>query len=177
MAEEAPVTYVRYHKGFQALKLQWDIASCKPEPEVVVYYGATGTGKTYLCQQASPDAYFVSSYQWYDGYNGTDDVIMDEFNGQVAFERLLRMLDKYRFQVQTKGGHVVWNPRRIFITSHFHPNEWYPDKADRFPELFRRITKLHHLKRKLRADGARATEVGGNTGTPTSGVPPIFTYL
>lgn len=177
VADEVPTVAVRYYRGLQYVQNTWRDSEPRIDPEVTVFWGQTGTGKTYLAHKRSPNAFFSWSNQWYDGYDGVSDIIIDEYNGEIQLGRLLRMLDRQKLMVPTKGGSINFNPRRIFITSHFHPENWYPEQQDRYPELARRLNYIHEFRRVLRADRALATEVGGNTGTPTSSAPPIFSYV
>jgi hypothetical protein len=179
VAELHPMVYVRMHRGLQALKSSYDRSKPKIVPEVIVFHGQTGVGKTYKVTSESPSCFMVSNYKWYDGYDGVSDICFDEYMGQITINNFLRLLDRYPVQVETKGGVVVFNPPRIYITSHSPPSEWYPDHPERLPELMRRITRVHELKRKRVRRGCgegcgpdcagtghgfvTVTEVGGNT--------------
>lgn len=173
VAQEHPTVFAKFHKGLQALKTEWDASEAKHKPEVIVYWGDTGLGKTYKVRKDSPDVFFVSNYKWYCGYDGIRDICFDEFNGQITISNFLRLIDRYAVRVETKGGSVNFNPKRIFICSHFEPKDWYKETPERFPELWRRITRCHHFRFKTRQnDGVRVTEVGGNTAPPLLEHPP-----
>jgi len=97
-----------------------------------VLYGPPGTGKTrWVHEHAGPDAYWLKKpgqgqTAFFDGYEGQEDVVIDEFYGWLPFDLLCRMCDRYPLMVDTKGGMTNFYPRRIWITSNKHPNEWYP---------------------------------------------------
>jgi len=104
----------------------------KPQPmerKVYVLYGPTGTGKSHRAWQAAGlDAYPKSSTSIYwDGYQGQEVVVMDEFRGRIGIEHLLTWFDKYPISVQNKFGGCVLNAKKIFVTSNIHPNDWFPD--------------------------------------------------
>lgn len=122
--------------------------------EVEVFWGATGTGKT-------RKAYEIMGYdelhtwRWvpgsgttfYDGYCGQDNVIFDEFRGQIPLGQILTLLDVYPTRVQIKGGSVHWSPKKIILTSPIHPREWYLSVGgDKIDQLLRRIKKITEFK-------------------------------
>ena len=66
--------------------------------EVVVYWGPPGTGKTRRAQfEAGKDAYWLrkpisrNGALWWDGYEGQDVVVIDEFYGWIARDFMQRM--------------------------------------------------------------------------------------
>lgn len=119
-------------------------------PEVFVFWGKAGTGKTRKVYEMSPDVYVVpissSNTLWFDGYDGKSDVLFDDFYGGIKFNKMLQLLDRYKIQVPIKGGFVGFQPSRIFITSNTAPRSWYagvPEEAR--AALHRRITKVTHF--------------------------------
>jgi len=171
VASEYPVEYIKYAKGIHALKSSIDASQAKKPPRVVVFWGETGTGKSYKVSQESPDVYFTSNCKWYDGYDGQRDICFDDYEGQITLANFLRLLDRYPVTVENKGGSVQFNPTRIYITSHFHPRQWYREQVDRYPELERRI---HECREFVRRTDGTGTEVGGNTVPPLLAQPPVF---
>lgn len=79
-------------------------------------------------------------YKWFDGYVGQPIVIIDDYRGEYPLQLLLKLLDRYQMSVPVKGGFTEWLPKKVYITSNIHPNEWYPN-ADRFSiaAMFRRL--------------------------------------
>ncbi|AXF52349.1 MAG: putative viral replication protein [Cressdnaviricota sp.] len=141
VAEQHFTSFIKYERG---IKSYMSLGS-KPrdfKTQVFVCYGPTGTGKTMYCTNMAPDAYWYypqAEGKWWDGYHGQDDVIIDEFYGQIRWFSLLRLLDRYAMQVEVKGGTVNFAPKRIFITSNKFPAEWYDSAKYSFPTLQRRI--------------------------------------
>jgi len=169
-----PTTFLRYHKGLQLMKFDIDRRTPKRVPKVIVYWGETGTGKTFKVSQKSPNCFYTSDCKWYDGYNGLDDICFEEYNGGITLNNFLRLLDRYPVTVQGKGTVIPFNPERIFITSHFHPNRWYTDEehVGRYPELERRIHVCKEF-RKCR-ENVHVTEVAGNTSQQLRAQKPQF---
>jgi len=172
VAEEAPSTFVKHHRGLQAFETLMRAKKEKNTPRVSVYWGETGTGKSYLVRCRSPQCFFTSNCKWYDGYDGCRDICFDDYAGGIKIDNFLRLIDRYPVHVETKGGTLFFNPKNIYITSHFHPECWYPEQRDRNPELMRRI----HVVREFKSSGT-GTEVGGNNGHPLQDQVPVYIYV
>lgn len=145
-----PVQYIKYSNGIHKLKA----ISIEPRcwvTEVIVLYGGTGCGKSKHARELLED-YWVWAPQmgeWFDGYEGQGDVIMEEYRGQLPFGMLLTLLDRYECRVQYKGGSIEFAPKRIVITSPTHPTEWYETVgSDKIEQLLRRITKVTQMTQK-----------------------------
>ncbi len=148
--------FIKYHNGLAKFR------NLLIEPrnwvtEVTVLWGKTGTGKSRMAREMLHD-YWVWAPQrgmWFDGYEGHEDVIMEEFRGQEQIDRgtLLMMLDRYECPVQVKGGTVEFCPKRVVITSPIHPKRWYENEGDdKIEQFLRRLTTVTNV-----------TEVAGNT--------------
>lgn len=113
---------------------------------VVVLHGATGTGKTRYVHDRYPDVWVLAdpSGKWFDGYNGQEVVLFDDFDSQIDYRFMLLLLDRYPMQVPVKGGFTNWCPKRIYITSNVNPSEWYRSAwADKdTSHLLRRLDKI-----------------------------------
>ena len=96
---------------------------------VFVFVGTTGLGKSRRAwHEASFDAYPKDpNTKFWDGYQGQENVVMDEFRGKIDISNILRWTDRYPVSVETKGSGVVFNARRLWITSNLHPSQWYPE--------------------------------------------------
>jgi hypothetical protein len=80
------------------------------------YWGATGTGKTRRAHFELPDAYIKTSStgKWWDGYDGEEDVILDDLRpNHFNFTELLHLFDRYGHRVQFKGGSRNFIARRL----------------------------------------------------------------
>jgi len=136
--------------SFQALRYAETLRKYKMKPrnwkpKVFWYWGKTGTGKTRTAMdESNPDDRWVSmdSMKWFDGYDGHSDVIFDDFRpGSCDFSTLLRLLDRYEYRVENKGGSTQFLAKRIWITCPISPEEGYPrrDNDGRLDQLLRRI--------------------------------------
>lgn len=91
------------------------------------------------------DAYpKVPSTKFWDGYQGQESVIIDEFRGDIGISNLLRWFDRYPCLVEIKGSSTVLCAKLFIVTSNLHPREWYPtlDSAT-FLALERRLEIVH----------------------------------
>lgn len=132
--------FLRYQKGIAAWKLvnapqRTTFDSCK------IYHGITGAGKSYRARQEEPAAFWFPGghANWWDGYNGEEAVIIDEFEPKaIPYNFLKRLCDENPLKLPIKGAFLESNIKRVIITSNEHPREWYPG-ADLGP-LLRRAT-------------------------------------
>lgn len=114
--------------------------------EVYVFWGPTGTGKSKKAwEEAGLDAYPKSpTTKFWDGYQGQENVVIDEFFGQIEISHMLRWLDRYPVCIETKGSGTVLKARRIWITSNIDPRQWYLNaSAEQQAALKRRMQIVH----------------------------------
>lgn len=149
-ARENPVVYVKYHRGLEKYKALLVEPRTQP-PNVQVFYGPTGSGKSRSARELLPNAYVWGPEQgkWFDGYEGQPEVIFEEFRGQLPFGMMLRLLDRYDCRVETKGSTIQFVATSIVITSPVHPRDWYQmfeHSEDKVEQLLRRISSMTALK-------------------------------
>lgn len=153
IAREYPTAFVKYHKGFAALRSHMlEPRMLDKMPEVIWRWGLTGTGKTecaYYDYDAIPHyVWGPANGGWWDRYDGEDKIILDEFRGQMPMGTLLMILDRYECMLPYKGGFVNVRASKFVITSPKPPDQIYADtdSHDKTDQLMRRITKVvHHL--------------------------------
>eukprot|EP00959_Pyramimonas_sp_CCMP1952_P283537 5927362-Pyramimonas_sp.AAC.1 len=111
---------------------QWLEYMEQPRPvgdiEVHWRWGKTGVGKTrYVWDMHGVDEiYQPTSYKWWQGYDGHKIVLIDELRANWwTFGQLLRLLDRYPFTVETKGGSRQIQATVWYITSSKHPAELF----------------------------------------------------
>jgi Putative viral replication protein/RNA helicase len=144
LATQEPVVYARYHRGLEALSS----AVCQQrnfKSEVFWFWGATGTGKSRRAFDLEPGAYWKpSSTKWWNGYDAHEAVIIDDYRRDFCtFGELLRLLDRYPFSVETKGGVRPFLAKRIYITSPKSPSDtWEGRTTEDLEQLNRRIENI-----------------------------------
>jgi len=116
-------------------------------------FGPTGTGKTRFvheyCQRTGKSLYIwaYDNHGWCDGYNGEEVVLIDDFRaGSMPYAQLLRLLDRYPYQLLRRGKQPIhFVSKLVFITSALSPAGCYPNlaEADSIGQLERRIETTH----------------------------------
>jgi len=160
--EEMPSTFVRNCNGlakldqiYSAARIPW----VRPV-DVFVCYGPPGSGKSWFAQSwdvpdhtfAVPDIRHKERLNL-DGYAGQRTLLIEDYDGAIEFRSLLRMLDVYKAQFNTKGA-TVWSAwETVIITSNVYPGRWYDDQCDPWglqdqSPLRRRITRMLEFKGK-----------------------------
>lgn len=119
------------------------------KPLVKWYYGPTGTGKTKRAHEESEDPYVcLDTIKWFEGYDGHEHVIIDDMRADFSkFHQLLKLLDRYQYKVECKGGSRQFLAKQIIITSCFSPQQMFSGKTDeQLDQLLRRIDILEEIK-------------------------------
>lgn len=144
-------SWCRYRGSFEAYR---SLKKAKTSRDVKVTYlwGNAGTGKTRGVFETYSDVWISSdpTLQWFDGYNGEDVVLLDDYRGEANDALILRILDRYPTQVAVKGSFRSWCPTRIFISSNMKYDEMHLGIQDSFR---RRIHDTFHLEGNLYSAG------------------------
>lgn len=147
VALEHPEIFVKYCRGMRELSYIVRSQEVRDFKTVVyVLIGPPGTGKSRYCYEkakAMGDLYYKPRGQWWDGYDGQTSVIIDDFYGWLKYDDLLKLCDRYPYQVPIKGGYVQFCSKNIFITSNAGYESWYKFQGYDGAALRRRIEHLH----------------------------------
>lgn len=150
---------INHANSYQALRFgQIALSNRKPtrdwKTKIYWVWGHAGVGKTAFCFQHSIGRTWINhgNLQWFDGYNGQETVIFDDFRqDQCKLAWFFRLTDRYEQMVPIKGGFVDWCPKIILVTCVMPPNEAVmseshdPDNI----QLLRRIDKVIHLTENI----------------------------
>jgi hypothetical protein len=119
----------------EAKKLSWR------KLNIVILLGKAGCGKSRYVRSKSPGVFTVDCEQsfLFDGYEGENEILIDDFNGCIKYNYLLRMLDGHPLPLNVKFGrsHAIY--RTVYITTNVHPLHWYSKCRD---NLKRRCPRL-----------------------------------
>lgn len=143
LAEKYATTWCRNYKSFNRYKMLAK-KDRRFKSQVSVTYGKTGSGKSSLLAEKFPDAYWKPKGNWWDGYEGQEHVIIDEFYGWLPYDFLLRLCDRYPLIVEFKGGFAQFTSKYIHFTSNKAPEFWYSAEHS-FAPLLRRIEMIQKL--------------------------------
>jgi len=113
-------------------------------------WGKTGVGKSRQAfENFNPLTHYVwrNDKGWQDDYNGEDTVIINDFRGEIAFQDLLQMIDRYNYYIRRRGkSPLLFSSKHIIITSSLHPKDVYLflQNGDSIDQLLRRceVTEL-----------------------------------
>lgn len=146
--------FARYPKFYDLVNSLHRPVRQPEEPlRVHLLIGATGRGKTRSVMEAyqSESEFYVAPLNngtmWYDGYDGHQIVLIDDFAGaasHISLVSLLRLLDVNPLSVPTKGSHCWWMPNRIYITTNIPPRHWYKweNRGEQYKALARRFHQV-----------------------------------
>jgi len=127
---------IRALERFQTLRLR----PLNRPVNVIVLIGEPGTGKTRWAYDTYPDLYSKPSGHWWDGYNGQETILLDDYYGDLPYDQLLRVCDRYPINLPIKGGYVYGQYTTVVITSNRQPERWYPERE--VNALIRRISTI-----------------------------------
>jgi len=115
------------------------------------YYGPSGTGKSYTARSENPDAYLKMCNKWWDGYQGEDVVLIEDFdiNHRVLCHHLKIWADRYPFLCEIKTASTKARPKKIIVTSNYHPRDIWTEKTDLDP-ILRRFQMVHFANEDFR---------------------------
>lgn len=147
IAHEFPSEFIKYSHGIKQFHA---IVSSKPRDITVVpvvswWFGRTGVGKSRRAFELyGTDAYIKMTDKWWDGYSGQKVVIFDDYRASLCpFHELLRILDRYPYRVQFKGGSIELSASVFVITTPHRPEvTWSNRTQESIAQLLRRITEI-----------------------------------
>lgn len=117
------------------------------KPELTWIWGPSGVGKTRMVFEKEPDLWISGkNLRWWEDYENQEAVLFDDFRGDFCtFHELLRILDRYPYTVEVKGGSRKLNSKRMYITSCYPPERIYETREDIY-QLQRRIDNVIKLE-------------------------------
>lgn len=118
-------------------------------------YGPTGVGKShYAYYNWDPEKCYEWKLDeksgWQDGYRGQEYVVINDFRGEIPYNNLLKMIDKFPYYTprRCKAPHPFL-AKHIVITSSLPPEKVYKhrDAEDSLEQLLRRIVVINFKTR------------------------------
>lgn len=154
---ENPDVFVRYSRGLSSLR---DMAESKEHRRsiddggrwpirIVMLTGKTGIGKSVYAQAHWPEAYWYPYFNnhFWEGYNNEEVVIFDDYEGQLPYRTLLRILSQVPERVNIKMRSAMLRAKTFVFTSNKDWKDWYPGlTGEELEALERRVTKYGEFK-------------------------------
>lgn len=145
LAQEKPMVFVKFSRGMKELYNTLNKPAERPAPHIEYHWGAPGAGKSRYAHTTYPDAYHCidNKEAWFDGYDGQDAVIFDDFQGLIPRAHILKLLDRWPHRMPIKGGFVPIKATKFIFTSNSPPTAMY-DEA--FMRRLREYGKVYHYQ-------------------------------
>ena len=160
VAKAFPKSVVLYGSGLN--RLRYICQGHRTEKPIVQwFYGLAGTGKTREAMEIGKTQYIKDGTFWWDGYEQQETIVIDDFDGKWPYRDLLRLLDRYPYQGQIKGGYVKINSKYIIITCEHPPSHFWV--KNELAQVARRLDCVKEI------GGSEVAEVPGNTNASLSG--------
>lgn len=144
VADEHKSAFIRYHRGIEKVRElhNKEQASEWREVKTTLHTGPTGCGKTRTAMASAERVYKIQGDQlkWWDGYEGEDTIVIDEYSNDVKVTTLLSFLDGYKLRLPIKGGFTYARWTKVHITTNLFELHEQAKDAHR-DALARRITK------------------------------------
>lgn len=111
-------------------------------------WGDTGCGKSYIAQSIGQEAgggiytHTIEDKGWWDDYEQQETVIIDDFRGEIKYNELLKLVDRYPHKVSRRGKNPVsFMSKLLIITSSLPPDQVYKNRnlEDKIEQLNRRF--------------------------------------
>lgn len=142
--------FIRYHTGFKQYKEMVDKKNRQAlrTVKVILKTGPTGTGKTLgtLKEYGMKNVYIASladGSEWWDGYNGEETILIDDYANDVKINRLLVLLNGVKCRLPIKGSFTWANWRTVVITTNLRKWEIHAKARQAHRDaLFRRVTTI-----------------------------------
>lgn len=141
--DEYPGEYLRYYDRLRGLRRREPIIMDELQNEW--WWGPTGTGKSRHAWEVYPDHFPKPLNKWWDGYNGEETVVIEEWapKNEMTASNLKIWSDRYPFSAEVKGGTLQRiRPKRIIVTSNYKIEDCFEREEDLLP-LKRRFKVVH----------------------------------
>lgn len=132
--EIEPELYIKHYATFKRIRadhrkipgdLDWDDKA----PPNEWLYGETGTGKSRAARQENPGCYLKMNNKWWENYEDEEVVLIEDVGKSHEWmgDFLKIWADRYGFRAEVKHLSCVLRPKKIVVTSNYHPAEIWSD--------------------------------------------------
>lgn len=157
LVEEHPEILLKYSRGVEAIRTALETQERTWTTECELYIGKPGTGKSTLVKDKYPDAFWYSSSSkgYWDGYEGEEVVVFDEFKGWITHTEFTQLVgNSNKLRVNIKYGTRPFLAKKVIIISNYDPQFWWKEEYS-FRAISRRLSKILYI---ISGDKTFATE-------------------
>lgn len=145
--QEDPMLYHQYGRTLNQLETDAKNKNIRTEMTLGIWiFGSTGKGKSHkareLCKNKTVYTHTTKDKGWWDRYDQQDMVIIDDFRGEIDYNEILKLCDKWEHYVIRRGKDPVsFTSETIIITSSLPPHQVYKNRVleDSLDQLKRRF--------------------------------------
>lgn len=151
----------KWKEIYEDLKYEnWVQREIYSPPEVIVLWGATGTGKSRKALDEGAMSIHANLAWPFAEYRGQKTVVFDDYRGEFSIGYFLKLIDGHAMTVPLMYvGNKPWVPTKIYITSNKHPKEWYPKlDGESYNAMTRRFTKMEYFPKPVEHVGENIEE-------------------
>lgn len=146
LADTMPAKYNLYHRTFKQIEdNRLRRKQRTTAPKAYWFWGSTGTGKSHKAAELAEGKtsyWYKNDNGWWDDYKQQDVVIINDFRGEIAYNELLQMCDKWPYSVKRRNRPPVnFTSDIVVITSSLPPDKIYHNRnsEDKIEQLTRRM--------------------------------------
>lgn len=131
IAADYPKSVLMFGQGIKRLRAALPAPTWEEHPkDCIIYWGPTGTGKTYRLMQECPPGkewFWAKPGKWFDGYEGQPGIVFNEFRDSwSSYHQLIALLENTPARArEIKGGTVRVTAWKFRFSSNVHPKFWY----------------------------------------------------
>lgn len=112
-------------------------------------WGKSGIGKSSYVRRTYPVFYTKSMSKWWDGYNGEEVVVLDDFapeHAKYLTHHLKIWTDHFVIQAEVKGGMLKIRPKTFIVTSQYSIETCWPEDIESIEALRRRFRVVNLVR-------------------------------
>jgi hypothetical protein len=131
LMELHPQVFIKFNRGMNEMIQMYESKVKRDfrQMTVMILKGQAGCGKTQACYRDDPELYAVpyenGKQVWWNGYIGQEAILLDDYTAWFNRNTILRILDGYPLQLQTKGGFAWAKFTRVYITTNLDMEETF----------------------------------------------------